>query len=164
MARSGELQPCAISAARLHTAAPPSQRSSALPRGRFEGAPHTVSLVFCHGGRVRGGVERSGGGGRCRDWLRGALATVDRSYGILDCFHHHIADTHVAHHLFSQAHFRRDLSYGNGIGKPLGPCTFRRCTFLYTPYLHVLSTPKPDTTTCDRCFSKLCGCFMPFQD
>ncbi|KIZ00153.1 omega-6 fatty acid desaturase (delta-12desaturase) [Monoraphidium neglectum] len=35
------------------------------------------------------------------DWLRGALATVDRSYGILDHFFHHIADTHVAHHLFS---------------------------------------------------------------
>lgn len=36
------------------------------------------------------------------DWLRGALATVDRSYGILDVFFHRIADTHVAHHLFSQ--------------------------------------------------------------
>mmetsp|Transcript_9899 Transcript_9899/g.24739 ORF Transcript_9899/g.24739 Transcript_9899/m.24739 type:complete len:375 (-) Transcript_9899:396-1520(-) len=35
------------------------------------------------------------------DWLRGALATVDRSYGILDHVFHHIADTHVAHHLFS---------------------------------------------------------------
>jgi len=36
------------------------------------------------------------------DWLRGALATVDRSYGILDIVFHHIADTHVAHHLFYQ--------------------------------------------------------------
>lgn len=36
------------------------------------------------------------------DWLRGALATVDRSYGFLDIVHHHLADTHVAHHLFSQ--------------------------------------------------------------
>lgn len=37
------------------------------------------------------------------DWLRGALATVDRSYGaLLDTLHHHIADTHVLHHLFSQ--------------------------------------------------------------
>ena len=35
------------------------------------------------------------------DWLRGALATVDRSFGFLDHFHHHIADTHVLHHLFS---------------------------------------------------------------
>ena len=38
-----------------------------------------------------------------RDWLRGALSTVDRSFGIFNYFHHHIADTHVAHHLFSQA-------------------------------------------------------------
>jgi len=35
------------------------------------------------------------------EWMRGALSTVDRSYGLLDIFHHHIADTHVAHHLFS---------------------------------------------------------------
>uniref|UniRef100_A0A0D9XJ08 Fatty acid desaturase domain-containing protein n=1 Tax=Leersia perrieri TaxID=77586 RepID=A0A0D9XJ08_9ORYZ len=35
------------------------------------------------------------------DWLRGALATVDRDYGILNRVFHHIADTHVAHHLFS---------------------------------------------------------------
>lgn len=37
------------------------------------------------------------------DWLRGALATVDRNYGwLLNTLHHHIADTHVVHHLFSQ--------------------------------------------------------------
>ncbi|KAM0858279.1 hypothetical protein ACQ4PT_047941 [Festuca glaucescens] len=35
------------------------------------------------------------------DWLRGALATVDRDYGVLNYFFHHIADTHVLHHLFS---------------------------------------------------------------
>jgi len=37
------------------------------------------------------------------DWnfLRGALATVDRDYGILNYFHHNIGDTHVCHHLFS---------------------------------------------------------------
>jgi omega-6 fatty acid desaturase (delta-12 desaturase) len=35
-------------------------------------------------------------------WLRGALCTVDRSYGwLLDAAFHHITDTHVAHHLFS---------------------------------------------------------------
>ncbi|GAM23984.1 hypothetical protein SAMD00019534_071590 [Acytostelium subglobosum LB1] len=33
---------------------------------------------------------------------RGALLTVDRSFGkVLDYFHHHIADTHIAHHVFS---------------------------------------------------------------
>ncbi|XP_008799208.1 omega-6 fatty acid desaturase, endoplasmic reticulum isozyme 2-like [Phoenix dactylifera] len=35
------------------------------------------------------------------DWLRGALATVDRDYGVLNRVFHHITDTHVAHHLFS---------------------------------------------------------------
>jgi len=35
------------------------------------------------------------------DWLRGALATVDRDYGILNSVFHHIVDTHVAHHMFS---------------------------------------------------------------
>ena len=36
------------------------------------------------------------------DWLRGALSTVDRSYGLLDIAFHHIADTHVLHHIVSQ--------------------------------------------------------------
>ncbi|KAK9668669.1 hypothetical protein RND81_13G076800 [Saponaria officinalis] len=35
------------------------------------------------------------------DWLRGALTTVDRDYGILNKVFHHITDTHVTHHLFS---------------------------------------------------------------
>eukprot|EP00898_Chlorokybus_atmophyticus_P003382 jgi/Chlat1/4044/Chrsp26S04097 len=35
------------------------------------------------------------------DWLRGALCTVDRDYGILNTVFHHIGDTHVTHHLFS---------------------------------------------------------------
>ncbi|XP_020592844.1 LOW QUALITY PROTEIN: omega-6 fatty acid desaturase, endoplasmic reticulum isozyme 2-like [Phalaenopsis equestris] len=35
------------------------------------------------------------------DWLRGALATVDRDYGFLNRVFHNINDTHVAHHLFS---------------------------------------------------------------
>jgi omega-6 fatty acid desaturase (delta-12 desaturase) len=36
------------------------------------------------------------------DWLRGALATMDRDYGrILNVAFHHITDTHVVHHLFS---------------------------------------------------------------
>ena len=35
------------------------------------------------------------------DWLRGALATVDRDYGILNKVFHNATDTHVAHHLFS---------------------------------------------------------------
>ena len=33
------------------------------------------------------------------NYLRGALATVDRDYGILNAVFHHIGDTHVCHHL-----------------------------------------------------------------
>ncbi|CAL5047678.1 unnamed protein product [Urochloa decumbens] len=41
------------------------------------------------------------------DWLRGALATVDRDYGaFLNNAFHDIADTHVVHHLFpSMPHY-----------------------------------------------------------
>ncbi|OIS96400.1 PREDICTED: delta(12)-fatty-acid desaturase FAD2-like [Nicotiana attenuata] len=36
------------------------------------------------------------------DWLRGALATIDRDNGsLLNKVTHHITDTHVVHHLFS---------------------------------------------------------------
>jgi len=37
------------------------------------------------------------------DWtfIRGALATIDRDYGILNHVFHHITDSHVCHHLFS---------------------------------------------------------------
>ncbi|CAD6249721.1 unnamed protein product [Miscanthus lutarioriparius] len=35
------------------------------------------------------------------DWLRGALATMDRDYGVLNRVFHNITDTHVVHHLFS---------------------------------------------------------------
>ncbi|KAI3516060.1 hypothetical protein L1887_14969 [Cichorium endivia] len=34
------------------------------------------------------------------DWLRGALATVDRDYGILNMTGHNTGNTHVIHHLF----------------------------------------------------------------
>lgn len=39
-------------------------------------------------------------------WLRGALCTVDRSFGsFLDGVLHHIVDTHVTHHIFSKMPF-----------------------------------------------------------
>lgn len=39
-------------------------------------------------------------------WLRGALCTVDRSFGsYLDGVLHHITDTHVTHHIFSKMPF-----------------------------------------------------------
>ncbi len=33
-------------------------------------------------------------------WLKGALCTLDRDYGVLNSVFHHIGDTHVAHHIF----------------------------------------------------------------
>jgi len=38
-------------------------------------------------------------------WVRGALCTIDRDYGIFDWFHHDIGSTHVAHHLFHEMPF-----------------------------------------------------------
>lgn len=35
------------------------------------------------------------------DWLRGALSTVDRDFGVLNKVFHNITDSHVVHHLFS---------------------------------------------------------------
>ncbi|KAJ3067696.1 hypothetical protein HDU98_009114 [Podochytrium sp. JEL0797] len=44
---------------------------------------------------------------RGAEWsfLKGALCTVDRDFGFLNHFFHHITDTHVAHHLFSNMPF-----------------------------------------------------------
>jgi omega-6 fatty acid desaturase / acyl-lipid omega-6 desaturase (Delta-12 desaturase) len=38
-------------------------------------------------------------------FVRGALCSIDRDYGIYNILHHHIGDTHIAHHLFSQMPF-----------------------------------------------------------
>jgi omega-6 fatty acid desaturase / acyl-lipid omega-6 desaturase (Delta-12 desaturase) len=38
-------------------------------------------------------------------FVRGALCSIDRDYGIYNVLHHHIGDTHIAHHLFSQMPF-----------------------------------------------------------
>jgi omega-6 fatty acid desaturase (delta-12 desaturase) len=35
-------------------------------------------------------------------WVKGALSTIDRNYGIFDFFHHRIGSTHVVHHLFHE--------------------------------------------------------------
>jgi len=40
-------------------------------------------------------------------WIKGALSTIDRPYGIFDFFHHKIGSTHVAHHLFHEMPFYR---------------------------------------------------------
>jgi omega-6 fatty acid desaturase (delta-12 desaturase) len=55
------------------------------------------------------------------NWLRGALCTVDRSFGsVLDHTLHHIVDTHVCHHLFSKMPFYHAQEATVAIKKVLG--------------------------------------------
>lgn len=55
-------------------------------------------------------------------WLRGALCTVDRSFGpVLDHIFHHISDTHVCHHLFSKMPFYNAQEATKHIREFLGP-------------------------------------------
>ena len=54
-------------------------------------------------------------------WLRGALCTVDRSFGpLLDHCFHHITDTHVCHHLFSKMPFYHAQEATEAFKKVLG--------------------------------------------
>ncbi|KAJ3206495.1 Delta(12)-fatty-acid desaturase [Clydaea vesicula] len=59
---------------------------------------------------------------RGEEWsfLAGALATVDRDYGILNYFFHHIGNTHVAHHLFSKMPHYHAQEATEAIKKVLG--------------------------------------------
>ncbi|ORY01405.1 hypothetical protein K493DRAFT_312457 [Basidiobolus meristosporus CBS 931.73] len=60
---------------------------------------------------------------RNKEWnfVRGALATIDRDYGfILNTAFHHIADTHIAHHLFSQLPHYHAQEATEAIKKVLG--------------------------------------------
>jgi len=55
------------------------------------------------------------------NWLRGALCTVDRSFGpILDRCLHHISDTHVCHHIFSKMPFYHAQEATECIKKVIG--------------------------------------------
>jgi len=54
-------------------------------------------------------------------WLRGAMSTIDRSWGpFFDYFFHHITDTHVAHHLFSYMPFYHAVEATQHIKKVMG--------------------------------------------
>ena len=55
------------------------------------------------------------------DWLRGALATVDRDYGVLNSVMHHIMDTHVVHHLFSNMPHYHAQEATEAVKRLLGP-------------------------------------------
>ncbi|CAK4609211.1 unnamed protein product [Aphanomyces euteiches] len=55
------------------------------------------------------------------NWLRGALCTVDRSFGSwIDGAIHHIADTHVTHHIFSKLPFYHAAEATNAMIPLLG--------------------------------------------
>lgn len=59
--------------------------------------------------------------GKDWNWLRGALCTVDRSFGpLLDHTLHHIVDTHVCHHLFSTMPFYHAQEATQHIRRVLG--------------------------------------------
>jgi len=55
------------------------------------------------------------------DWLRGALCTLDRDYGILNTVLHRITDTHVVHHLFSSMPFYHAGEATDAVRELLGP-------------------------------------------
>lgn len=61
-------------------------------------------------------------------YVRGALCTVDRDYGILNHVFHHIGDTHVAHHLFSQMPFYHAEEATRALKSILGPYYLRDTT------------------------------------
>lgn len=66
-------------------------------------------------------------------WLRGAIATVDRSCGwFLDWCFHHIADTHVTHHLFHEIPFYHAQEATAALRKKLGPYYLRDETPFFT--------------------------------
>lgn len=55
------------------------------------------------------------------NWLRGALCTVDRSYGkFLDKVFHHLTDTHICHHIFPKMPFYHCLEATEAIKPILG--------------------------------------------
>eukprot|EP01034_Spumella_vulgaris_P023635 gene23635-29875_t len=72
------------------------------------------------------------------NWLRGALCTVDRSFGpVLNHVLHHIADTHVCHHLFSKMPFYHAKEATVHIKKVLGAYKLYHLTDS-TPIPHAL--------------------------
>jgi len=60
---------------------------------------------------------------RDQDWnfIRGALSTVDRDFGVLNHLFHHITDTHIVHHLFSTMPHYNAVEATKRIRKVLGP-------------------------------------------
>lgn len=54
-------------------------------------------------------------------WMRGAIGTVDRPYGVFDWFHHKIGSTHVVHHMFPQIPWYHADEVTKHVAAKLGP-------------------------------------------
>ncbi|MES1911642.1 MAG: hypothetical protein MHM6MM_004045 [Cercozoa sp. M6MM] len=77
-------------------------------------------------------------------WLRGALGTIDRSFGpLLDLCFHHIQDTHVMHHLFSDMPFYHAVEATAAVKRsPLGPYMLYDDTPVAVPPFELCSLAK----------------------
>lgn len=65
-------------------------------------------------------------------FVRGALCSIDRDYGIFNVLHHHIGDTHVVHHLFSQMPFYHAKEATRAVKKVLGEYYYHDDTPIFT--------------------------------
>lgn len=65
-------------------------------------------------------------------FVRGALCSIDRNYGIYNVLHHHIGDTHVVHHLFSQMPFYHAKEATRAVKKVLGDYYYYDSTPIFT--------------------------------
>ena len=79
-------------------------------------------------------------------WMRGALTTIDRDYGIFNIFHHQMGSTHVVHHLFHEVPFYNSVKATTAVREFLEPKglynfdptpwwkalwrTFRKCQYI----------------------------------
>ncbi|PXF47998.1 Delta(12) fatty acid desaturase [Gracilariopsis chorda] len=64
-------------------------------------------------------------------FVRGALCSVDRDYGIYNILHHHIGDTHVVHHLFSQMPFYHAKEATQAVKSVLGEYYYKDTTTIF---------------------------------
>ncbi|KAI8815040.1 delta-12-fatty acid desaturase [Cladochytrium replicatum] len=66
------------------------------------------------------------------NFVRGALSTVDRSFGsVLNYFFHHITDTHVVHHLFASMPFYHAVEATEAVKGVLGKYYIRDDTHFF---------------------------------
>ncbi|XP_068752313.1 uncharacterized protein [Montipora capricornis] len=68
------------------------------------------------------------------NWLKGALCTIDRDYGILNHVFHHIGDTHIAHHLFSYMPHYHAVEATEHVKKVLGEYYYKETTSIFKSF------------------------------